>query len=369
MRNNSLRVSRRQFIGGMFSTLCVKGRRIEGAQSHSLDFPIPEDEETGFIKPFSFQNLTTWITPVNRFFIRDHFVQPDVRDWSLTIEGHVEHPVTLGYAQLLKYPSQTEVATLECAGNQLGGRLVSTGKWSGPRFQSLLQLAKVKPGSREVILEGLDEGAVSGLSEPIRFAKSIPLNKALDPATLVAHSLNGNSLPALLGYPLRAVIPGWYGANWVKWLRRIIVTTQHFRGYFNTRRYVFIKRGANGLEVTPAYEVRVKSEIARPLNGSLILHQPSTIYGAAWSGNAELVKVEVTVDGGHRWSAAELGNEVSPYAWRLWRFEWRHRGPGQYLIGARATDSRGESQPLAADPDELSGYGNNSVQWLTVNVA
>jgi hypothetical protein len=148
-----------------------------------------------------------------------------------------------------------------------------------------------------------------------------------------------------------------------------VVTASHFDGFFNTRRYNFVRRGQNGLEVTPAYEMHVKSEIARPLNGTLILHKPYTIYGAAWSGESEIAAVEVTVDNGQRWMPADLDATRVPYAWRLWNYSWLDARPGKYSIGARASDSEGRFQPLDRDPAELSAYGNNAIQWVTVSVA
>jgi DMSO/TMAO reductase YedYZ molybdopterin-dependent catalytic subunit len=355
-------------LGGACLALGPKQRGFQYSQTLIPNRPL--EDETGLIKPISVQSLASLITPADRFFVRDHFVEPEpnAQDWRLTIEGQVEQPLTLSYEELLKYPARAEVVTIECTGNPVGGKMVSTGTWGGVPLQTLLQQAKVKSGAKEIILEGVDEGVVGESEKPVKFSRSIPLSKALDPATLLAMTLNSEKLPSSLGFPLRAVIPGWYGANWVKWLKRIVVTNEPFEGFFNTRRYIFMRKGQNGLEVTPAYEMRVKSEIAHPLNGSLILHKPYIISGTAWSGNSQGITVEVTVDGGEHWSPAELDNEA-PYAWRLWKYQWQDAKRGTCVIGSRATDSQGRSQPLAPDPEELSGYGENSVQWVKVSVA
>ena len=357
-------------MGGMFLVASEKRKTVQRSQSSSTLFPAAIEEGIGFIKPYHFQNLSTWITPVDQFFVRSHFVQPEVelQNWSLSLEGHVEKPLTFNYEQLLTYPVQTEVVTLECTGNPVGGQMVSTGEWSGLALQSLLQEARIKPGAREVILEGADEGFVQDLDKPVKFARSIPLSKAMHPDSLLAYSVNGVKLSPALGFPLRAIIPGWYGANSIKWLTRITVITEPFQGFFNTRRYVFAKKGTSGVVLTPAYELRVKAQIARPLGNSLISRGAYRIHGAAWSGESEIAAVEVTLDGGQNWQTAHLDDNRAPYAWRLWEFPWSNAERGIHVIGARAVDSRGRSQPIAPDSEELSGYGNNSIQSVKVSV-
>ena len=359
-----LMLGRREFmIGG---TLLGTGRITTGQQAPGP--PVVQD--LGFVKPYAFQNLSTWITPSRQFFIRNHFPQPsiDVSNWTLTIEGEVEKPLTLTYEDLQAMPAESRVATLECTGNPAGGRMISTGKWTGPTLHGLLQSAGVVPGAQEVILEGADEGFVEEIDQSVRFARSIPLSKAKHEATLLAHTLNDFPLPPTLGFPVRAVIPGWYAAGSVKWLSRVIVTNKPFDGFFQSRRYVFLKHGTDGLQVTPAQEMRVKSQIARPLPNTLLSRRPYTIRGAAWSGGAEIQRVDVTLDGGETWEAAKLGTDSAPFAWRLWEFPWPEPQSGSYSIGARAVDSRGTVQPLQPDPEELTAYGKHHITWVKVRV-
>lgn len=357
-------LGRRQF---MISGAALGAVRITTAQQ----IPAPPiEEDGGFVKPYAFQNLATWITPSRQFFIRNHFPQPsiDVANWTLSVEGDVDKPLKLTYEDLLAMPAESLVATLECTGNPAGGRMISTGKWSGPSLQSLLELTGVAAAAQEVILEGADEGFVEEIGEAVRFARSIPLSKANHEATLLAHTLNDAPLPAALGFPLRAVIPGWYAAGSVKWLSRVIVTRRPFEGFFQSRRYVFLTQGEHGLLVTPAREMKVKSQIARPLPNILLSQRPYTIRGAAWSGGAEIQRVDVTLNGGEDWEAAELGAESAPFAWRLWEFPWPEPKTGHYSIGARAVDSRNRVQPLQPDAEELTAYGENHVAWVNVRV-
>ena len=186
----------------------------------------------------------------------------------------------------------------------------------------------------------------------LKFARSIPLSKARADV-LLAYKMNGSELPPQHGFPLRAVVPGWYAMASIKWLRRIIVTNQSFTGYYQTMDYAYWRRRGDVAELTPLTEMRIKAQIARPRRGEVVPANSNVhLYGAAWTSDGEITKVELSTDGGTSWNEAELIGESKPNAWRLWEFEWRTPSElGKQTLVARGTDSRGRTQPAQRDPD------------------
>jgi DMSO/TMAO reductase YedYZ molybdopterin-dependent catalytic subunit len=169
---------------------------------------------------------------------------------------------------------------------------------------------------------------------------------------LLALAMNGEPLPAAHGFPLRAVVPGWYGMASVKWLHRLIVTDQPFNGYYQSIDYAYWKRDESGPVLVPLAEMQVKAEIARPVNNEVIsANSKYDVRGAAWTAAAVVTKVEISCDGGKSWREAALNGDAIENAWRLWEFEWRTPGAGNYTLMARATDSRGRVQPMERDTD------------------
>jgi len=316
-----------------------------------------------------FETTNNFITPTKSFYVRTHFPIPKIdRDaWWLHVEGEVEKPFAINYEELIKLESLTFPVTLECAGNnrnflepkvkgvqwRLGA--VGNAEWTGVPLSVLLNRAQLKPDACEVILEGADGGLLAEAKSPpgeIQFARSIPLAKASQ-NVLLAYKMNGNDLPPEHGFPLRAVVPGWYAVASVKWLQRIIVTSQPFTGYYQTLDYAYWKRRGDIAELSPVAELQVKAEIARPLQGETVPANSSVrIYGAAWANGNEIVRVEVSTDGGSTWKEATLLGESKPNAWRFWEFNWKTpTAPGKQTLIARATDSVGQTQPAHRDPD------------------
>ncbi|MDQ3257918.1 MAG: sulfite oxidase [Acidobacteriota bacterium] len=328
---------------------------------------------------FPFSTLDSFLTPNNRFYVRSHFPVPrlDVAAWRLRVEGAVARPLELSLAELLAMPARTATATLECAGNsriflvpavrgvQWEAGAVSNAAWMGVPLAEVLERAGVQPNAVEVVLEGADRGEIAEGPKPagpINYARSLPLAKALEPSTLLAYRMNDQELPAAHGYPLRAVVSGWYGMASVKWLARIVVTERPFDGYYQTVDYSYWER-QNGLPVLRALgEMQTKALIARPAMGEAV--QASTAYrvhGAAWTGDAEVTKVEVSTDGGRGWADARLIDTPVRYAWRRWEYEWRTPPQtGRYTLMARATDARRRTQPLKHDPD----YGTYAIRHI-----
>ena len=316
-----------------------------------------------------FDALDGFLTDTSAFYVRSHFPIPavDRNGWRLRVEGEVEHALELSYDQLLRLDSRTILVTLECAGNgrsllttkvkgvQWGLGAVGTARWTGVSLAQILELATPRCGACEVILEGADEGLVDDEKAPrgnVRFARSIPLKKALADVVL-AYRMNGVELPPQHGFPVRAIVPGWYAVASIKWLRRIIVTDDAFNGYYQTLDYAFWTRAGDNAQLVPLRELQVKAQIARPVQReTLPPNAPVRVHGAAWAGaGARIVKVELTTDGGETWSETRLG-ESAPNAWCLWDYTWQTPAqPGEHILMARATDSLGQVQPSYRDPD------------------
>ena len=331
------------------------GRIVRGEDPLNLEMP--------------FSTLDSFITPTKSFYVRTHFPIPAIdRDaWWLHVDGEVEKPFSMNYEELLELEPLTLPVTLECAGNnrnflepkvkgvQWGLGAVGTAEWTGVPLSILLDRAELKPGAREVILEGADGGELQEPKRPsgnVRFARSIPIAKAREDV-LLAYRMNDVDLPPENGFPLRAIVPGWYAMASIKWLQRITVTDRTFTGYYQTMDYAYWARRGNTAELLPITEMQVKAEIARPSPSDMVRANSNVrVHGAAWTSDAEITRVEVTTDGGSTWNEAKLVGEAKPNAWRLWEFDWETPAkPGKRTLIARATDSNGRIQPIERDPN------------------
>jgi DMSO/TMAO reductase YedYZ molybdopterin-dependent catalytic subunit len=273
--------------------------------------------------------------------------------------------------------------TLECAGNgraflspkakgvqwELGA--VSTAEWTGVPLAALLEKAGVKKGAVDVVLEGTDTGEPKNDAKPagaLHFTRGLPLEKATKPEVLLAYKMNGAALPANHGFPLRAVVGGWYGVASIKWLSRILVTDRPFAGFDQSIDYSVWERRSGIPSLVPLTEMEVKSSIARPVAGDVVAAKEDyRVYGAAWTGEAEVSKVEVSTDGGSNWQEAKLLGKPVPFAWRLWEYVWKPAKAGKYTLLSRATDTRRRIQPPERDPDRRN-YAVNHVLPVEVEV-
>jgi DMSO/TMAO reductase YedYZ molybdopterin-dependent catalytic subunit len=325
---------------------------------------------------FPFDELAGPVTDVDSFYIRSHFPVPDLgaSHFTLQIDGAVSRPFNVSLDELRAMPGETRLATLECAGNsriflspsqegvqwELGA--IGTAEWTGVRLSLLLEQAGLKPGVCEIVLEGADRGAPTHNPKPpqeIAFARSIPVQKALQPEVLVAYQMNGRDLPPDHGYPVRAIVPGYYGMSSVKWLTGIHAVENPFFGYWQTSDYGYWDN-TGGLPVRrPLSTMKLKSAIARPrMYQNLRAGEQLTIFGAAWTGSEHIAKVEVSTDGGSTWRRAELLDPPSAFAWQRWSFEWPvPEKSGRYVLLSRATDSSGNAQPLIHDRN----YGSYAI--------
>jgi DMSO/TMAO reductase YedYZ molybdopterin-dependent catalytic subunit len=312
------------------------------------------------IEEFDFTTLGDSITPEGDFYIRDHFPAPRVasRSWRLEIGGHVRSPLEVTYAELLRGPARSIVVTLECAGNAVGAGGVSTAEWTGIPLGKLLERAGLRPEVKQIRLIGADGNEGQGF-----FLRSIPLEKALHPDTLLAFQMNGAQLPAEHGYPLRAIVPGWYAMDSIKWLARIEALDHEDTSPFMTQEYVAVRLQAVGSVRTPVTRMQVKSQIAWPPDGAVLGSGRYKVRGAAWAGENSVALVEVSTDGGQDWAAASLEKSPAPYAWVLWNYPWEAQRPGEYRVSVRATDDKGNTQPASRGPLRVDAYEQN---WLQV---
>jgi len=321
------------------------------------------------------------ITPNRLFYIRSHYTAPrlNTEEWRLRVEGEVRRPRQFTFADLLALPSRSLIVTTECAGNgrfamspktageqwQYGA--VSTAEWTGAPLHLVLARAGLGDRVKEILFEGADRGA-EGKSEPATaFERSLPLATALHPDTLLAYRMNGEPLSADHGFPVRLIVPGWYGVASVKWLTRIEALTKPFSGYYQTERYVMVHPERDDARPTPLTAARVRSVITSPKPDAVLPSGSHLVRGMAWSGAAPIARVEVSTDGGAIWKPAERLDEPMPYAWRRWQFTWEAGTPGQATLRSRAVDEAGNTQPTQPEWNYL-GYGNNAVQIVEVTI-
>lgn len=335
---------------------------------------------------FPFTSLDSYVTPNDRFYIRSHFKTPelDLASYKLRVEGAVEKPFEITLDEIKRLAQRKVTATLECAGNtrallnppasgvqwELGA--VSNAEWSGVPLGALLEKAGLKSNAVEVVLEGADKGEPKNDPKPvgeIAFARSISIEKARRPEVLLAHGMNGSDLALSHGAPLRTVVPGYYGMSSIKWLTKVRVVTERFQGYFQTIDYAYWDR-TNGYPLRqPLLDMRVKSLIAQPAkNQQIKAGSTVTLRGAAWTGEADISKVEISSDGGKTWGQARFLDKANRFAWRRWEFDWKAPSqPGRQFLMSRATDSKGAVQALQHDRD-TAGYVIHHVIPVEINV-
>ncbi len=266
---------------------------------------------------------TPALTPNKEFYLTHFNGTPrvDIKDWSLIIDGLVDHPLNLSYEDITSIPQVSRIVTLICIGNGIGGGLIGNAEWVGVPLKLLLENAGFKSGAADVVLYG-EEG----------YSDSFPIEKALNEDTVLAYKMNGETLHRDHGYPLRAVVPGIYGMKNVKWIKRIEVVDNNYKGHWQ-------KQGWSDSAV-----IKLMSRIDAPLDGAMITQTPYLIAGIAYGGLQGVSKVEVSTDRGKSWDVAEIKEPLSRYAWTLWTYRWESGSNGRYEISVRATDKEGNVQ-------------------------
>jgi sulfane dehydrogenase subunit SoxC len=324
------------------------------------------------------------VTPPGLHYLLIHYDIPlvDPERWSLTISGRVRRPLKLTLPDLRQRPAVTMPITLECAGNgraRLHPRALSqpwlyeavgTAEWTGVGLAALLDEAELEDDAIDVVFTGLDRGVEGGVEQA--YERSLSIADARRPEIVLAYAMNGQPLPPQHGYPLRLLVPGWYGMASVKWLVRITAVSQPFNGYQQARAYR-LRHGPDE-PGEPLTRIAVRSLMLPPglpdffSRRRLLGTEPCVLSGRAWSGHGRIVAVELSADGGRSWVPTQVEDAVASNAWQRWTCIWEPPGPGSYELCSRATDVAGHTQPL--EPSwNLGGYAVNAVQRVPVTVA
>ncbi len=321
------------------------------------------------------------VTPLGMHYLLIHFDIPeaDASMWTLEIGGLVRAPRVLTVEELRSRPTVTAPVTMECAGNgraRLTPRPISqpwlheavgTAEWTGTPLRPILEEAGIDEAAVELVFTGADHGTQGG--EEHDYERSLTVAEAMRDEVLLAWGIDGQPLTPQHGFPLRLVVPGWYGMTNVKWLRRITAVAEPFNG-FQMRAYRF--RQDEDEEGEPVSRMQPRALMIPPgFPDFLTRHRfldagRCELRGRAWSGWGRIAGVEVSTDGGDTWSPAALGPQPSPYAWVGWTFEW-DATPGEHVLVVRATDEAGHGQPLE-QPWNHHGFANNLVQEVRVTV-
>ena len=322
------------------------------------------------------------VTPSGMHYLLIHFDIPegDAATWSLSIDGLVSSPMRMSVSDIRERPRVTMPVTMECAGNgraRLTPRPISqpwlteaigTAEWTGTPLRTLLEEAGVRDEAKELVFTGADRGIQGGIEHD--YQRSLTIDDAMRDEVLIVYEMNGAPLPPQHGFPLRLLVPGWYGMTSVKWLTGISAVAESFEGY---QQLAYRIRQRPEDEGDPVTRMRPRSLMIPPGIPDFLTRKRFVdigsieLVGRAWSGLGRIERVEVSTDGGASWDRAVIGGAASPYAWVPWSFTWHAEVPGDFELRCRATDAEGNTQPLD-QPWNLHGFSNNMVQRLPVEV-
>ena len=317
--------------------------------------PVPEVIKNQLV----WEDFNSWVTPNDKFFSIAHFGRPviDASTWKLEIDGLVRNPMSLTLADIKQRPRQEVAFTIECSGNDglpffNGG--IGNAHWAGTPLAPILTEAGVLDNGIEVVFWGADEGEIT-LKDDVRdvkftqnFARSMSLAEAINPEIILCYEMNGSPLPADNGFPLRLIVPGWYGIASAKWLKRIEVRDSRFESLLMGRNYVTLREeDHNGETVwaeTSVGRARLKSAPGRVTR----IGNDYRIVGAAWG--APIDRVEVRIDDGPWMPATIDHSEEAEFAWKIWSLDWPSPPAGEHTVTSRAIDMSGNVQPAMDDP-------------------
>ena len=370
------RMNRREFVFSnaafLFQAAAVKKDLIIRSES-------PADFET----PVQLLDKA-WITANDLHYVRSHLTVPNIQlnNWNLTVEGEVSQSLKLTMADIRGFREMTRTVTLECSGNgrayadppvpglQWEKGAVGTARWTGISLRDVLMKAQVKPAAKHLILNGADV--------PMRavpdFVRSIPIEKAMHPDTMLVYRMNGEALPIHHGFPLRLIVPGWEAAASTKWIVNIRVSEAEANGFFMQTAYRIPNRpvapgsAVDPKDTVPYTALSVKSIFTNPLDGATVPPGAAVaLRGFAWAGEADITNVDVSTDSGRTWNRAALDGDTAKYTWRRFRYIWRPPAAGSFVVMSRATDSQGRTQPMVASWNP-SGYMYNVSDKIQINV-
>jgi sulfane dehydrogenase subunit SoxC len=325
------------------------------------------------------------ITPIGMHYVLIHFDVPEIdpATFALTVDGLVREPATLTLDDLRARPAVTMPVMMECAGSgraHLTPRPVSApwhdeaigcAEWTGTPLRGVLEGAGLLDDAVELLFTAHDRGVDQGVEQD--YQRSLPVDEAMQEDVLLAYAMNGQPLPASHGFPLRLIVPDWYGMASVKWLRSITAIAQPFEGVQQTLLYRY--RSSEDDPGTPVTRKRPRALMAPPGIPEFLTRArhvpagPTVVEGRAWSGADPVRRVEFSADGGASWDDARVQERNGRHGWSAWSYEWHPSGPGDYELCVRATDAAGNVQPLdCAEAWNQGGYGVNAVQRVAVRV-
>lgn len=328
------------------------------------------------------------LTPNDAFFVRYHLsdvpTAVDPARYRLAIGGHVDAPLSLSLAELRRdFPLEEVVAVNQCSGNgrgffeprvgggQLGNGAMGNARWTGVPLKALLDRAGIRAGARQVTFNGLDNPPVDGIPD---FVKSLDIDHARDGEVLVAFAMNGEDLPYLNGYPLRLVVPGYYGTYWIKHLSEINVVDAEYDGYWMKTAYrvpdntcACVEPGGRPDKTRPITRLNVRSFVTSHKDRQAVPAGKAALRGIAFSGGEGIAQVQVSADDGATWQQARLGEDLGRYSFRAWRLDLP-LARGRHRVKVRAFSAAGQTQPL--EPLwQPAGYMRNVVETITLEVA
>jgi len=337
--------------------------------------------------PFSVFNESV-LTPNDAFFVRYHLsevpTEIDSATFHVAIGGKVNTPVTFSLAELQsKFEPVELVAVNQCSGNgrgffepripggQSGNGAMGNARWKGVRLKDVLTRAGVAAGARQVTFNGLDKPVSAATPD---FVKALDVDHALDGEVMLAYEMNGQPLPMLNGFPLRLVVPGYYGTYWVKHVNEITVVDDTFNGFWMNPAYripdnecACVAPGTPATKTRPIGRFNVRSFITSLATGDkLNPAQEIKVRGISFDGGYGIREVLFSHDGGQNWREAQLGEDLGKYSFREWTVPFRPAGPGAYELKVKATNRIGQSQPLSPlwNP---AGYMRNVVETMRVH--
>lgn len=316
------------------------------------------------------------------FYRRNHFPYPQItsRNYWLSINGLVKTPKLFSLHDLTNMPSKDFSVILECSGNkrnffepkvfgeQWEKGAINQGVWKGVPLRIILESAGIKAEAKEVVVEGYDFGKQPHFDKIYSFARSLPLDKAFHPDTLIAYEYNHQPIPFRHGYPLRLIVPQWYAMASVKWVKGINIIGSEYTGHFQTVDYVYYPNQDNDHNAFPVKEINVNSTIQKPLDMEILSVGKHIIKGIAWTGKGIISKVEISTDNGETWEDTAINRYfMNGYGWSSWTYVWNIPQKGEYTLITKATDSYHRTQPVAPFWNR-KGYGYNAIDKIKVKI-
>ncbi len=325
------------------------------------------------------------ITPTDMHYVLVHFDVPELAPatFELVVDGRVRNTLALTLDDLRARPAVSMPVMMECAG---GGRArlqprpisapwhdeaIGCAEWTGTPLRGVLEDAGLLDDAVELLFTGADRGVDQGVEHD--YQRSLAVEEAMREDVLLAYAMNGQPLPPTHGFPLRLVVPDWYGMASVKWLRSITAIVQPFEGVQQTQLYRY--RRSQQDPGTPVTRKKPRALMAPPgipeflSRARHVQAGPTLIEGRAWSGSHPVVRVEFSADGGASWEDTRLEEPNGRHGWSRWSYEWEPVA-GDYELCARATDGDGQTQPLDSSATwNTGGYGVNAVQRVAVSVS